>query len=192
MSIKDEVNYLKNELSGDEKLLESAFKLESLYKKYKLPIWGAVVAVLLFFVVSTGMDALRQSRLEAANQALLTLQKNPADTQAKALLKEKDPALYELFTFSQAAAHKDMKALSALETSKNDVVADMSRYSVGAIAKKPVDSTYYKELSYLEEAYSAIKSGHTKIAKEKLELIDTRSPLATFAKLLEHTTLKAQ
>ena len=190
MSIKDDVNYIKTELSSDEKVLESAFKLESLYKKYKLPIWGAVGALLLFFVISTGMDALRQSRLEAANAALLTLQKKPDDAEARSVLKEKNPALYELFVFSQAAAKKDVEALTALKTSGNDILADMSRYSIGAIEKKPVDSSTYKELAYLEEAYVAIKAGDTKQAKAKLALIDVRSPLATFAKLLEHSTIK--
>ena len=191
MSIKDEVNYVKAELSSDEKVLESAFKLESLYKKYKLPIWGVVGALLLFFVVNTGMEMLRQSKLEAANQALLTLQQKPDNAEARTVLKEKNPALYELFLFSQATAKKELKALSALTSSNNDVIADISRYSIGAIEKKPVDSMYYQGFSYLEEAYMAIKSGDSKHAKEKLELIDARSPLATFAKLLEHSTIKA-
>jgi len=67
----------------------------------------------------------------------------------------------------------------------------MSRYSAGAIEKKPVDSKLYKEMAYLEEAYVAIKAGDIVQAKNKLELIDERSPLATLAKFLEHSTLKA-
>lgn len=191
MSIKDEVNYVKNELSGDEKLLESAFKLETLYKKYKFPIWGIVGAILLYAVATTGMEAVKQSRLEAANQAFLTLQQKPNDAEALKVLKEKNPKLYELYTFSTAAKKQDVKQLAALEKSQNEVIADMSRYSVGAIEKKPVDSLYYKELAYLEEAYVALKAGNTAEAKAKLALIDERSPVATFAKLLMHATLKA-
>ena len=52
MSIKDDVKYVKTELSGDEKVLESAFKLETLYKKYKFVIWGAAAALVPFLTFS--------------------------------------------------------------------------------------------------------------------------------------------
>jgi len=192
VSIKDDVNYVKTELSGDEKVLESAFKLESLYKKNKTVIWGAIGALLLFFVVKTGMEAMHQSKLEAANQAFLTLQQKADDTKALDILKENNPALYELYTLSQSAKKQDVKALQVLSGSKNDIVADMSRYSAAAIEKKPVDSKLYKEMAYLEEAYMAIKEGKIAEAKNKLELIDERSSLSMLAKLLEHSTLKAK
>jgi hypothetical protein len=192
VSIKDDVNYVKTELSSDEKVLESAFKLETLYKKYKVVIWGAVAALLLFFVVSKGMEAVRQSKLEAANQALLTLQQKADNAEALKILKENNPSLYELYILSQAAKKQDVAALKALNDSQNDIVADMSRYTEGAIIKEPVDSKLYTQLAYLEEAYIAIQAGELKKAKEKLEMIDGRSQLATFAKFLEHAMLKAQ
>jgi len=192
VSIKDDVNYVKTELSSDEKVLESAFKLESLYKKYKKIIWGVAAGALLFAVVNVGMEALHQSKLAAANQALLTLQSKPDDANALSVLKENNPALYELYSFSQAAKKQDVKALNEISKSKNDILADMSRYSVGAIEKKPVDSKLYTELAYLEEAYAAIKSGDIQTAKNKLALIDERSSLSVMAKLLEHSTLKAK
>jgi hypothetical protein len=192
VSIKDDVNYVKTELSSDEKVLESAFKLETFYKKYKVVIWGVVAALLLFFVVSTGMEALRQSKLESANQALLTLQNKPDDANALSILKENNPALYEVYVFSQAARKEDVKTLSSLAGSKNAIIADMSRYTAAAIEKKPVDSKLYTELAYFEEAYVLLKKGEVEKAKAKLELIDGRSQLASFAKLLEHSTLKAK
>ena len=192
VSIKDDVNYVKTELSSDEKVLESAFKLETFYKKYKVAIWGTVGAILLFFVVSTGMEALRQSKLESANQALLTLQSKPGDANALSILTENNRALYEVYLFSVAAKKQDVKTLSGMKNSKNEIIADMSSYTEGAIEKKPVDSKLYTELAYLEEAYVAIKAGDIEKAKTKLEMIDGRSQLATFAKLLEHSTLKAK
>ena len=69
MSIKDDVKYVKAELSGDEKILESAFKIEELYKKYKFVIWGIVVALILAFAGKTGMDAIYDAKLADANKA---------------------------------------------------------------------------------------------------------------------------
>jgi hypothetical protein len=136
--------------------------------------------------------ALNIELIHQSNEALLTLQNKPEDTQALAVLKENNPALYELYLFSSAVKKEDAKALLALEGSKNDILADMSRYTVGAMEKKPVDSKIYTEWAYLEEAYVAIKSGDIQTAKSKLELIDGRSSLSMLAKLLEHSTLKAK
>ena len=190
MSIKDDVKYVKTELTGDEKVLESAFKLESLYKKYKYAVWGVAAALILFFAGQTVMDAMKQSKLEDANAAFLTLQKSADNAEALATLKKKNPALFELYTFSQASKKEDTKVLASLTGSKNDVIADASKYTVSAIEKKPADSKLYKELALLEEAYLDIKAGNVNEAKSKLELIDERSPLSMLAKLLEHSTIK--
>ncbi len=192
MSIKDDVEYVKKELSSDEKVLESAFKLETFYKKYKVVILGIVGAVLLFVIATSVMDAVHASKLEAANQALLKLEKNPEDQAAMKALEENNPKLFELYRFSQAAKKQDTQTLTDLSSGQNDILADMSRYTKGAIVKVPVDSKLYKELSYFEEAYIAIKQGDVAKAKEKLTLIDERSPIAALARLLEHSTLKAK
>jgi len=192
VSIQDDVKYVKSELSGDEKILESAFKIETLYKKYKLLIWGIIVAVLLFFIGSTVMESLHQSKLEEANQAFLTLQKNPDDTSALETLKAKNPALYELFTFSKAVKKEDITLLKMLASSKNEVIADSSHYVVATLEKREAESKLYREMAELEGAYLALKAGNVVKAKEKLELIDTRSAVAPLATLLKHATLKVK
>ena len=192
MSIKDDVKYVKTELSGDEKILESAFKIEELYKKYKFVIWGVVAALIFGFAGKTGMDAMHEAKLADANNAFLTLQTKPDDTQALQTLKAKNPALFELFSYAQAVKNKDLKALSGLAGSSNAVIADSSKYVAATLDNKSSNSKLYKEMALLEEAYLAIKAGDTKSAKAKLELIDERSSLATLAALLKHSTLKAK
>ena len=192
MSIKDDVNYVKKELSGDEKILESAFKIEELYKKYKFVIWGIVAALILAFAGKTAMDAMHEAKLAEANQAFLTLQTKADDTQALQTLKEKNPALFELFTYAQAVKNKDVKTLNTLVGSSNEVIADSSKYVAATLENKSSDSKLYKEMALLEGAYLDIKAGDTKSAKAKLELIDERSSLSMLASLLMHSTLKAK
>jgi hypothetical protein len=60
------------------------------------------------------------------------------------------------------------------------------------LASKSSDSVYYKEMSLIEDAYLALKAGKRQEAKEKLELIDPRSPLAQVADLLKHYTIKGK
>ena len=186
------INDVKKELSSDEKVLESAFKLEGLYKKYKYVVWGVAAAVLIFFIGQTVMTSIHEAKLEDANKAFLTLQKNPGDAEALATLKSKNPALYELYSFHDAAKKEDVKALQALVGSKNEVVSDSSKYTAAVLENKPVDSKLYKELALLEEAYLAIKSGDQAKAKAKLELIDERSSLQMLTQLLEHSMIKAK
>ncbi len=140
VSIKDDVNYVKKELSGDEKVLESAFKLESLYKKYKFQLWGIVAALILFFGGQAVMTSMHEAKLVKANEAFLTLQSNSDDADALKVLKENNPGLLELYTYAQAVKKEDIKALESLAASNNNVIADASAYTAGVLNKKPVDS----------------------------------------------------
>ena len=182
---------VKKELSSDEKVLENVFKLETLYKKHKFKIVGAVVALILFFGGQSVMTSMHEAKLATANEAFLTLQSNSEDANALKVLKENNPALFELYTFSQASKKQDIKALQSLSQSKNEVIADASNYTAGVLSKKPVDSKLYKELALFQEAYLAIVAGDKKSAKDKLELIDERSPLAVITGFLKHSIIKA-
>ena len=190
MSIKDDVNFVKKELSGDEKVLESAFKLETIYKKYKVHIWGLLIVLVVFFGGRSAMESIHETKLATANEAFLALQVKADDADALKILQENNPALFELFSYSQAVKKQDTKTLEALSKSKNVVIADASAYTAATLNKKPVDSTLYKELALFEEAYLAIQAGDTKKAKAKLEDIDGRSPLAVLTEFLKHSLIK--
>jgi len=189
VSIKDDVKYVKTELSGDEKVLESAFHLESLYKKHKYKLWAVIAALVLYFGGQAVMSAMHEAKLEKANEAFLTLQSKSDDATAMKVLKENNPALFELYSYAQAAKNKDLKALESLGKSSNSVVADSSKYTAGVLNKKPVDSKLYREMALIEEAYLAIEAGDANTAKEKLELIDERSPVGVIASFLRHSTI---
>ncbi len=192
MSIKDDVKYVKTELSGDEKVLESAFHLEALYKKHKYKLWGVIAALVLYFGGQAVMTAMDEAKLVKANEAFLTLQNKSDDATAMKVLKENNPALFELYSYAKAVKNKDIKTLESLSQSTNSVVADSSKYTAGVLNRKPVESKLYKEMALLEEAYLAIEAGNANEAKDKLELIDERSPLGVIASFLRHSTIKAK
>lgn len=192
MNIADAKDEIKKEFTSDEKVLESAFKLETLYKKYKVVIWAVVIVLLLLFAAKSTMDAVKAASLAEANKAFLTLQTKPDDSVALSTLKEKNPALFELFSYAQATKNSDSKSLSSLSNSSNAIISDMSAYAAAALESKSVDSKLYREMALLQEAYLAMKAGDNKNAKLKLELIDERSPLSMLASLLKHSTLKVK
>ncbi len=192
MSLKDEVEFVKGSLSSDEKILESAFKLERLYKKHKIKIWATVVVLVLFFGGGIAMQAYQDSKIQNANSALLTLQSTPDDASALSALKENNPKLYDLFIYSQAISNKDAKALAVLNSSSDTLLADLSKYHAGILDSKVVDSQYYQELTLIQEAFVALKSGKKDIAKQKLTLIGENSPVSNIARLLKHYTVEVK
>lgn len=190
MSIKDDVNYVKKELSSDEKVLEGAFKIETLYRKHKFKMWAVVVAILVYFGGSAIKKEMHESQLKVANEAFLTLQSKPTDAKAFKTLKENNPALLELFFYAQAAKNRDAKTLTTLITSKNAVISDASKYTASVLNRKPVDSILYNDLALFEQAYLAIGAGDVKKARNRLDLIDERSPLAMISQFLKHSMIK--
>ena len=191
MSIKDDVNFVKKELGSDEKILESAFKLETLYKKHKVKLWIAIVALVVYFGGRGIQESMHEAQLVKANKAFLVLQKTPTDEKAFKVLEENNPLLLELFFYAQASKNEDIKTLKTLSESTNSIIADASTYTQGVLEKKPSDSALYSEMALFQEAYVAIGNGDTKTAKSKLELIDERSPLAVITGFLKHSLIKA-
>ena len=190
MSFKDDVKFVKDELSSDEKVLESAFKLEKIYKKHKIKIWGSMIVIILAFGGNATNNYMIQSNLESANSSLLLLQNNSSDANALANLKSKNPKLYELFLYSSAVKSKDTKVLSELSNSKNSIIADISKYHNDIISNKIGNSKYYKDLSIIEEAYKFIQSNKNEKAVDKLSFIEPNSSLYNLAIILKHQTIE--
>lgn len=192
MSIKTNIEYAGKELSSDEKMLESTLKLEAFYKKYKKVIWSIVAIIIAIFIMKPISDSYNEMKLESANKALLTLQKDAKNSEALATLKAKNPALYRLYTYSQAIKEKDTKMLAELSNSSDTLIADISSYHSKILASQSSESQMYKGMSMVEDAFLAIKAGKSQEAREKLELIDSRSAVAPIAELLKHYTIKGK
>ena len=190
MSIKDELQHVKDELTGDEKILESAFKLERLYKKNKLLIWSIVMLVIVGFGGKAAWGAYQQNKLETANEAFLVLQKDPKNSSAAESLKNNNPKLYALYELSQALKNGASGQLKTLESGSDTLIADIAKYHAAALESKVVDSMYYHDLSVVEDAYADLKAGKKSEAKSKLSLIAENSPVAKIAQLLKHYTIE--
>ncbi|MDD5405572.1 MAG: hypothetical protein PHE73_01365 [Sulfurovaceae bacterium] len=189
MSIKENAKYVKNELSSDEKLLESVLKFESLYKKHKVKVWAILAAIALFFVSVAASQAWKDHKNEKANEALMKLAADPNDKVALAELEKNNQPLYELYSYQIASQKNDNKQLQELSKSNNQMIADLSGYAVGSLTNKPKDSVYYQDLATIEKAYEAISKKDFVKAKELLDTIDEKSPMYSVAKLYKHYTI---
>jgi len=189
MSLKDDVKFVKEELSSDEKLLESAFRLERVYRKHRSKIF-VVLALLIAGIGGRVLyGAYHQYRLEQANEALLVLRKNPADTAAMKRLEKNNPRLYHLYNYSLSINRKDASSLPRPGKGE-EILEDIVRYHRNVLVGKAGDSRYYHDLSLVEKAYMLLKKGEKEKARAQLVLVPENSPVAGIARLLKHSTLK--
>ena len=101
MSIKDDVNYIKNELSSEEKFLESFVKTDRFFKKYKKLIFGLIILAIVGSVVFLVKTKLDEKNLYEANIALSNFLEN-GNQNSLDELKEKNRDLYEIALYLDA------------------------------------------------------------------------------------------
>jgi hypothetical protein len=190
VSIKDGLKYAKQELSSDEKALESVFKLERFYKKHKNKIIVLLVLVIVAFVYTLVNAELKEKRLEKANIAYIKLQEDPNDKEALESLKENNQPLYELISYHEAKVRGDIQTLKSLESADNELVASLSKYAYAMLENTPKDSLIYADYSKLAQAYELMKKNEYTQATDILSTIDNKSPASMIALLLQHSMIK--
>ena len=184
------IDDVKKELSGDEKMLASAFKAEKIYKKHKIKIFAVVGIVIAYFAGTAIMKTIAQDKREKANTAYLVLEKDAKNSDALNSLKTNNPALFELFSYQEAVKATDTVLLKSLSTSKNEIISDLSAYHLAVIEGKPSNSKFNADIAKVHNAALLIKEGKTIEAKEELELISEDSPVHNISKMIKHYSIK--
>lgn len=198
MSIKNDIEMVKEELNSEEKFFEKAVMTERFVKKYKGLMIGSVVAVVFFVAGNIAYTVNKQNTLEATNNALSELQKNPANTMALDELKSLSPVLSDVWLYSQAVAKNDIGSLEKLKKSESPFIGDLASYEA---AQNSSDisalETYagkqdaiYRDLAQVQSAVKLINTQKIDEAHQKLSMISVDSPLSQVAKTLMHYGVK--
>ncbi len=188
LSLKENMNIIKEEIGAEEQFLESIIKGERFYKKYKRQIQVLVVVVILAAIGYAGYGILKDRNLKISNEAYETLNKSPNNKEALATLKDKNPSLYKVYLFEEAVKNNDIGKLEELSKDKNsELLSDLSLYQVEQLKNsKIVNSKLLNGFSLLEEGFDLLKEGKITEAKLKFAQIDSNSPLFKIVKNLEH------
>ena len=194
MSIKENIQTLKDELNSEEKLFESAIRTERFVKKYQKPLIGSVISLLLIVGGAIGYQAYDNARVESSNVALNALLVNPVDKSALNTLEDKNTKLYELYTLSKAIKSSDIKTLESLQKSQVSEIADIATYETAVLrADHTALENYtkkqggmYQDMALLETAVMLIQKGDIKSAKNQLALIKEDSAIFPAAQALNH------
>ncbi len=194
MSVKDNIEYIKEELSNEEKMLEQIVKAERFYKKYRIPIISAVAAAVLFAVGYFAMEYKKSVDLKESNAAYLKLLKNPSDSEALEVLKSKNEPLYRAYLFKKAVREGDVTELERIAAMKVAAISDLALYQ-GAALKESADSldsyrlrqeALLKEMAQIDEAFLLFSKGEIAKGSEILKAVPSDSVAYPYARFLLH------
>ncbi len=193
MGTKENIEYIKNELSNEEKFLESVIKAEKFYKKHKKKIVGIFMALVIASAGYVGYEMKVEHDLRVSNEAYQKLLQNPDDKEALQTLQSKNEKLYHLFLYQQAVKKKDKDALQKIAAGSDPILADLAKYHVAALDKDSTALDHYaidsnailRELAILDESYLMMNQKNIAKAREKLSKIE-KSPATPYALLLGH------
>ena len=196
MSLKTDIEMVKDELTSEEKFFEKAVVTEKFVKKYKNIMIGSVVAITLFVAGNITYNMSEQNRIEAANVALLELQKDANNKTALSQLESLSPVLADVWSYSNAVANNNIAVLEKLKSSKSEFISDLATYSAAAGDSKKLESyaaqkdAIYADLANIQGAVLLMNENNIDAAHKKLAMITLNSPLSKIAKALMHYGVK--
>lgn len=195
LSLKNNIDMVREELNSEEKFFEKAVITERFIKKYKNVMIGSLIAIVFVALANITYDLNKQSNITVANRALNELSVNAANTKALSDLKSSSPNLYDVWTFSQAIANKDVAKLKELTSSKAFLVSDLAAYELANDEKSLNDyalkqNAVYRDLASVESAILLIQASKIEDAHEKLLKISENSSLYKIAQALLHYGIK--
>ena len=109
MSMKENVDYIKQELSTEEKFFEGTVKLERFWKKFKFLIIAFAVIVVSTIVGLSYKSSMDEQNKIAANEALNLFLKDYKNEAALNDLKVLDAKLYEIAIYLKASKENNIQ-----------------------------------------------------------------------------------
>lgn len=192
MSMKSNLNNIKDEFQQNGKMLEGAFRVEILLRRYRRLI-ALIICVILGFFVWYGVSSYMEGkRVQEATKAYAKLLEDSRDEEALKSLEQASPELHDLYVYVNA--HGDMSKLEKLVSSKNEFVRTLAIYELAsskassALEDKELQKNLasyvadlekvgegpLKNLALLQEAYLYFLDSKPMEAHQKLMLIPSQ------------------
>ena len=198
MSIKENIEMVKEELNSEEKFFEKAVITERFVKKYKNLMIGSVVTIVILVGSNIAYNANKQATIEDANRVLQMLNKDAKNGSALKELNSLSPSLHDVWVYSQAIADKDLLTLKELKSSKTELISDLVSYELAQDSKdisalneySLKQDAIYKDLALVQSAVILMNDSKIDEAHQKLALVTKESSLSKVAQALSHYGVK--
>ncbi|WP_120944595.1 MULTISPECIES: hypothetical protein [Helicobacter] len=191
MEIKQNLKQVQEEFKSDEKLLESAFRLEKFYQKYKFGLWALVGLGLLWWGGVQFLEHKKAMHVQEITALYNEVLQNPNNLALLNKLQGKAPNLYSLHAYARALQEKNLKALKELSHSSSPLVSVLARYYSASYSKdlKALEGLKLEGLQdwiALQQAYLSLQTNPKSDIGAILAPITPNSSLYKIASLLRH------
>jgi hypothetical protein len=198
VSIKENIDMIKDELNAEEKMFENSVKAERFIGKYRNMIIGGVSAIVVLVVANALYNNYTNSQIDRSNELFVSIEANPSDTKAKSELQKINSDLYDVLELSQALKVSDVKTLESLKNSKAVAVSEFAKYQLSVMNKNQIaidqytlnQNAIYKDMALVQSAYLLMQSNRTDEAHQKLKMINMNSSLYQMAQVMMHYGVK--
>jgi len=188
MSFKDNVDFVKEELTTQEQFIENFVKAEKFYKKYKMKIIALLVILFITIIGFIVNNYIEKKNKIKANEAFAMFLQDPKNADALKTLESTSKDLFEIANFMIAKKEnkettinvKYLKELNEfdLAVKKNDL-QKLDQLSMN-------DDFLLKEYAIFYKALLLAEQDKIKEAKNTLKTIPSESNLKELVNLLEH------
>ena len=198
MSLKNDIEMVREKLNSEEKFFEKAVITERFVKKYKKFLIGGLVAIVVVVAANIAYDINKESKVREVNIALAILGEDAENSEALSTIKNISPALHDAWIYSNAVVKKDIQSMKKLTSSSSVMVADLASYEVAQESKdaKLLDDyaskkdAVYKDLALVQSAIIYMSNSEIQKAHERLAKISSESSLKNIANALMHYGVK--
>jgi len=192
MSLKDNMDFVKDELNSEEKFLEGFVRVERIFKKYKLLIIGALVVLIGGFIAYTTISYLKEENKFKANILFEKALKDPKDVKSLNELKELNTKLYEIVLYKQAKTEGKNIEIKYTPYLKelNTYSKALKEQSVKKLNDVSMEKDFLlKEFAIFNKALILTKEGKYEEARNSLKLISKTSQVKDLVTILNHFLL---
>jgi len=195
LSLRDNIEMVKEELNSEEKFFEKAVATERIIKKYKKMIIISIAAIVVVVGANIAYDINEDSKVNAANIAFAKLKLNSNDTVALDELKSLAPNLHDAWIFSQAIANKDIEKLKSIKNTKALIVSDLAEYEMAtdnAMLERYASKqdAIFRDLALIQGAVMLLNNNKIDEARNMLEKVSKESSLEKVVASLMHYGIK--
>ncbi|WP_297578265.1 hypothetical protein [uncultured Helicobacter sp.] len=190
MSLKQNVDFIKEEMSNDEKMLESLIRFEGWFKRYKILLIALLIGIVVLAFGYMGNNYYQENQQQKLSNLYEEALKG--DENAIISLKNSQSRLYDLYLFQKALESNNKETLKKLESCKDPIIAQFSKSQNASLNQdlNTLDSKESGDFGYLQAAFLEIQASKSKEAKVILSKIQNDSPIRDFANALEHLSIQ--
>ena len=187
MSLKENIDYMKQEISAQESFMENFFKIEKFYNRYKKTIFSLVGVIIVAIIGYYISDYVNQQNRLSANIAFNKVLENPNDKDSMQILQEKNPKLHSIALFIQdKTAPTEIKFLKELSL----YTQAMQEQNLEKLSLATQSQEFLlKDFALFHKALLEAQNNQFEQSKTTLKQIPESSNINSLVKMLEHFLL---